>query len=422
MTNEVINAVRKDCGIPFFDTIPSHWNVSLFKKIFKEVNDRVGSASGLDLLTLSKKQGVIYRRESIGDVEESLLSRAESFEDYKVVSPGMLVMNIMLAWDGVLSFSDKYGFVSPAYNVFKSNENISYFKYFIQLPQLHSYFRANSKGIVDFRLRLYSNTFLSLKTIVPPLYEQTAIANYLDHETACIDSEIKKEERRIELLEELLQATIFETVTKGLDKNAEMVDSGIDWIGKIPTGWEVKRVKDCVNLGKKSTIPAANSDVDGEFDFFVSGVNVKKTNSYNLDTMALLLPTGGSYYIHRPSVIPCAYSTDVLPLIVESENLCIDYIFFTLKALGFIQSNILFQGSGLKHLQRDLFLNTCIPICQLSNQRLIAEYLNNKTNESAARIKNSEKRIKLLKELKQATIYEAVTGKTEIPSHFYPRE
>lgn len=105
MTNEVINAVRKDCGIPFFDTIPSHWNVSLFKKIFKEVNDRVGSASGLDLLTLSKKQGVIYRRESIGDVEESLLSRAESFEDYKVVSPGMLVMNIMLAWDGVPQIS-----------------------------------------------------------------------------------------------------------------------------------------------------------------------------------------------------------------------------------------------------------------------------------------------------------------------------
>lgn len=240
----------KDSGVSFFEKIPSHWEVVRFEDVFQEEKKKLGNEKDLELLTLSKKYGVIYRKESVGDVDENILSRAESFEDYKVVYPKMLVMNIMLAWDGVLDFSTKSGFVSPAYNVFKSKYDISFFKYLLKTNLMHAYFRTESKGITDFRLRLYSNNFLKMKVFIPPLVEQESIAAYLDTETSKIDRKISILEQKFEKLEEYKQSVIFETATKGLDNNVPMKDSGIDWIGDIPAHWEVSRLKDCALIKK----------------------------------------------------------------------------------------------------------------------------------------------------------------------------
>ena len=289
------NISMKDSEIPLFGKIPAHWDVVRFENIFKEEKNKLGNEKGLELLTLSKKHGVIYRKESVGDVDENILSRAESFEDYKVVSPKMLVMNIMLAWDGVLDFSTKKGFVSPAYNVFKSKYDISYFKYLLKINLIHAYFRTESKGITDFRLRLYSNNFLKMNVFVPPKNEQEKIVAYLDIETSKIDKKISILEQKFTKLEEYKQSVIFETVTKGLNSNVAMKDSGIEWIGDIPAHWNILRLKDISIIKKGEAFDESLSSPDGIYPYINGGMKPSDwSNYFNTNENTIAVSEGGA--------------------------------------------------------------------------------------------------------------------------------
>ena len=251
--------------------------------------------------------------------------------------------------------------------------------------------------------------------IVPDINkaQQTAIANYLDTETSKLDRKISILEQKYQKLEEYKQSVIFETVTKGLDSNVQMKDSEIEWIGNIPSHWEVKRVKEVFNYLNKSDIPSGDGDVDGIYDFYVSGSKLKKVNKLNLNKKALLLPTGGNYMVHFPKNIPCAYSTDVLPLIPNSLlNIKYGYYFLISNQKYFNQEY--FSGMGIKHLQREEFFNSTIVIPSKDEQENFVNYLENICSKVDKKKEIIKKQIELLKEYKQTIIYEAVTGKIEL--------
>lgn len=232
----------KDSGVRWLGELPAHWSVQRYKKVFVEREERSETGQEI-LLSVSAYTGVSPRSEIVDDGDH--LSRAESLEGYKVCYPNDLVINIMLAWNRGLGFSRYHGIVSPAYSVFEPLPgNCSRFlDYMVRSDRVTLYYKAFSSGVIDSRLRLYPDTFCSLYCMLPPTEEQTAIADFLDRETAKIDALIAEQEKLIGLLAEKRQAITSHAVTKGLNPDATMKASGVAWLGPVPSHWEICTVR-----------------------------------------------------------------------------------------------------------------------------------------------------------------------------------
>ncbi|MCC5938162.1 MAG: restriction endonuclease subunit S [Lunatimonas sp.] len=258
----------KDSGVEWLGEIPEGWELRRFKYLFKEINERSTQGSE-DLLSVSQYTGVTKKSDKVE--EGDLLTTASTLEGYKKVYKNDLVSNIMLAWNGSLGFSPFDGITSPAYSIYRLNTGNSerFFHYLVRSQIYKSEFKRNSSGVIESRLRLYTDDFFAIWSILPPIQEQTAIAKFLDDKTAKIDRAIAQKEKMIALLKERKQIIIQNAVTKGLNydlcddfdladfdsKNQSpstnhkksqfrrMKDSGVEWIGEIPEHWEVKRCK-----------------------------------------------------------------------------------------------------------------------------------------------------------------------------------
>jgi len=234
--------VYKDSGVEWLGDIPTHWEVKRVKYIFKEYNER-SSEGKEELLSVSQYTGVTKKADKVED--GSLITNALTLEGYKKVSKGDLVSNIMLAWNGSLGFSPFSGITSPAYSVYRLNKPYCeiFFHYLLRIDLYKAEYKRKSSGVIDSRLRLYTEDFFNVWLLLPRLPEQKAIADFLDKKTSLIDEAVSVKEQQIELLKERKQILIQNAVTQGLNPNAPMRDSGVAWIGKIPKHWEVKRAK-----------------------------------------------------------------------------------------------------------------------------------------------------------------------------------
>ncbi|SDG56036.1 restriction endonuclease subunit S [Propionivibrio dicarboxylicus] len=244
----------KNSGIAWLGDVPSHWEVIRYKELFAERNER-STEGGETLLSVSAYTGVSPRADIID--EGDFLSRAESLEGYKVCYPNDLVMNIMLAWNRGLGFSAYHGIVSPAYSVFslKRKDNPRFLDYLVREDKTTLQFKAYSSGVIESRLRLYPEVFGALSCSVPPPEEQEAIATFLDRETAKIDALVAEQEKLLTLLAEKRQATISQAVTKGLNPDVPMKDSGVEWLGEVPAHWgHRKKLLDLVTSHRHSFV------------------------------------------------------------------------------------------------------------------------------------------------------------------------
>jgi type I restriction enzyme M protein len=217
LLNQILNqkvdrdVILKDSGVDWIGEIPENW--SLVKtKYFTKSEKNKSEYGEEELLSVSEYHGVIPRR-NIREGEEHL-SRSESLEGYLKVKKDQLVSNIMLMWKRGLGVSDFEGIVSPSYSVFSFiNSFPKYFHYLFRTDQYVSEFRRNSTGVIESRLRLYDDSFGSIKSHFPPNEEQVKIVEFLDNKTELIDKQISIEERRIELMKEYRKSLISEVVT-----------------------------------------------------------------------------------------------------------------------------------------------------------------------------------------------------------------
>ena len=234
--------------VEFLDSLPFGWRTLRGKYVFSEYSER-SELGEEQLLSVSEYYGVKPRGEVIEEGE--FLSRAESLIGYKKCQKNDLVMNIMLAWKCGLGVSKYDGIVSPAYSVFRFNGNASpdYMHYLLRTDTYTGHFKTRSTGVIDSRLRLYPESFSDVSLVLPSINEQEKIVAFLDHETAKIDALIEKQQRLIELLKEKRQAVISHAVTKGLNPNAPMKDSGVEWLGEVPAHWGVCRLKHAIKSG-----------------------------------------------------------------------------------------------------------------------------------------------------------------------------
>lgn len=205
------NVSLKDSGIEWIGMIPEHWEVKRFKSIFSECKS-VTETGQEDLLSVSEYYGIARRIDKMDDGEYE--SRADSLIGYKICKKDDLVINIMLAWKRGLGFSDFDGIVSPAYAVYRGKNIVPhYFHYLMRTDMYVAEYKRNSKGIIDSRLRMYTDRFNNIIAIVPPLSEQEAIACYLDEKCAKIDAAIENISKQIDVSKRLKRALINEVIT-----------------------------------------------------------------------------------------------------------------------------------------------------------------------------------------------------------------
>lgn len=205
------NVSLKDSGVEWIGMIPEHWELQRFKSIFTECKS-VTETGQEDLLSVSEYYGVARRIDKMEDGEYE--SRADSLVGYKVCKKDDLVINIMLAWKRGLGFSDFDGIVSPAYAVYRGKDIAPhYFHYLMRTDMYVAEYKRNSKGIIDSRLRMYTDRFNNIMAIVPPLSEQQAIAAYLDEKCSKIDAATENIGKQIDALKRLKRALINEVVT-----------------------------------------------------------------------------------------------------------------------------------------------------------------------------------------------------------------
>ncbi len=424
----------KDSGVEWLGEIPEHWEVKRIKYLFKEINER--SATGEeDLLSVSQYTGVTKKRDNVDEGE--LLTNAQSLDGYKMVKAGDLVSNIMLAWNGSLGFSIFDGITSPAYSVYRLNTNFekNYFHYLFRTDLYKSEFKRNSSGVIESRLRLYTEDFFQITSILPPLLEQTAIARFLDDKTAKIEQAIAIKERQIELLKERQQVLIQRAVTKGLDPDAKMKDSGVEWIGEIPEEWEVKRLAVIGNFSKgggfsksdltETGIPAIlYGDIYTKYDFILRKVNTTvsaKSASKSVEAKENdLLFTGSGET--RLDIGKCIAFKSKKRTVVGGDVIIFRqkiydslYLSYALNTDGAKNEKAKYsKGEIIVHTYASKLKELYIPIPPLKEQFEISNSISDSLVkfDSFVSIKKSE--IEKLKEYKASLIDSVVTGKIRV--------
>jgi len=243
--------------------VPSHWDVKRAKLILHEVDSR--SAKGDEvLLSVSQYTGVTPRRNRDNSDEQD--TRSESLVGYKKVSTGDLVVNIMLAWNGSLGASSFDGVVSPAYCVyrFKGDNQPDYYHHLLRTDAYKGRIKVDSRGVVDSRLRLYSENLFRIELPVPPPDEQEQIVRFIRHLDHRVNRLIKTKRRLIELLNEQKQAIIHRAVTRGLDPTVHLKPSGSPYFESVPAHWNVvplKRACSVIKDGLHGTPPKVEGGV-----------------------------------------------------------------------------------------------------------------------------------------------------------------
>ncbi len=206
------SVVMKDSGVEWIGVVPHSWHTKRVKDLFEESKKK--SVTGEErLLSVSEYNGVTLKKDNIE--EEQFLTRAETLVGYKICKVGELVINIMLAWKRGLGISPFDGIVSPSYAVYTPSKSVysAYFHYLFRSERAIAEFKRNSTGIIESRLRLYTDSFFALEVAIPDYKEQKAIADYLDQKTAHIDHTVETINTQIDKLKELRKTLINDVVT-----------------------------------------------------------------------------------------------------------------------------------------------------------------------------------------------------------------
>jgi type I restriction enzyme S subunit len=233
---------HKDSGVPWLGTVPAHWEVLPHRALFQEVNER----NHLDepLLSVTIARGVIPQQVLLADSSKKDSSNLDK-SNYKLVQPGDITYNKMRAWQGALGVSQYRGIVSPAYIVVRPRRKQvpRYYHYLFRTPAFTSEAERWSYGITSDQWSLRPEDFKRIYAVLPPLEEQTQIVRFLDHIDRLTRRYIRAQRRLIELLTEQKQALIQQAVTRGLDPDVPVKDSGVEWLGRIPECWNTIPVR-----------------------------------------------------------------------------------------------------------------------------------------------------------------------------------
>ena len=229
--------IYKSTEYDWLGTIPTSWRTQKFRHLFKESSEKIEGEVFGEMLSVSGYRGI--QRKEYDD--ENRRRSEEDLVGYRIVRKGQLVVNTMWLNYAGLGFSELDGHVSPAYRSYwpKSDEYSKYLHYLLRSEHYVKGYTRLLTGVRPNSLQMSRDNMMSFPVVLPPKAEQIAIATFLDRETAKIDALIAEQQRLVELLQEKRQAVISHAVTKGLNPNAPMKDSGVEWLGEVPDHWDI---------------------------------------------------------------------------------------------------------------------------------------------------------------------------------------
>lgn len=405
----------KDSGIAWIGEIPEHWEVIPHKRIMRKKKIIKELYAGENILSLTKK-GVIIRDLEAGG------KMPTTFNGYQVLYPDNLLMclfDIDVTPRCVGIIKDE-GLSSPAYSQFVLNQlgYTPFFDYLLRYMDDEKCLLHLSKNL---RNSLTEDDFGQIETILPSTQEQQSIATYLDKKCGEIDELITLQEEMITKLQSYKQSVITEAVTKGLDKNVPLKDSGIEWIGEIPEHWEVKRLKNVcsqINIkenSKKNSLP------------YIGLENIESGSGRYIDTTSEVEGMANRFWKNnvlfgklRP------YLSKVY--LAEKDGICsTEFIVYNTKSNNcrFIHKLLLSQafidvvnsstyGAKMPRANSEFINNIYVQIPPLSEQQSIADYLDRKCSEIDELISIKQQKIEKLKDYKKSLIFECVTGKRKV--------
>ena len=312
----------------------------------------------------------------------------------------------------------------------KINVRKKFLYYFLKSESFKSEFFLNISGLIG---GVSQNLLKNFFTTLPSLEEQEKIANYLDKKISNIDLIIEKTRATIEDYKKYKQSIITEAVTKGINPNVEMKDSGVEWIGEVPREWEVKKLKYVAQLNPKIDMDHLEETSEVTFTpmekikngYFINNKGIWGNNnssytnySENDIVMAKVTPCfeNGNIAIMKGLYNNIGFGSSELFVFRSNKNIKKEYLFYFLRNEIFknLGKNNMTGAGGLKRVSSEFILNFNVSVPPLEEQNRIAEYLDKKTFEIDTLITKKEALIAELEEYKKSLIYECVTGKKEI--------
>ncbi len=425
----------KDSGIPWIGSIPTTWDVVQLSSIFKEHKDKNKLLEENNLLSLS--YGRIIRKDI--NTKEGLLP--QSFDGYNIIQKGDIVFRLTDLQNDKRSLRTglckEKGIITSAYiSIRKTQELHSEFFHYL----LHSYdeckvFYGLGDGV---RQGMTFDDLRKLLLVVPPFQLQQQIANFLDDKCADIDQLIALQQQMIDELKAYKQSVITEAVCKGLDKSVPMKDSGIEWIGEVPEGWEILPIS---KIGKVSSskrvfeeeytdkgipffrskeVSELSGGLDTSTEIFIS------EQTYSRVTKISSAPKIGDMLLTSIGTIGKTWIADGRKFYYKDGNLTqisseewnnTKYIQYCFKSNIIIeQYNRLSVGSTLLALTMVKIKNMILTYPPLEEQSIIVKYLDNKCSQIDTLISIKQQKIDELKEYKKSMIYEYITGKKQVPN------
>lgn len=418
----------KDSGIAWIGDIPSGWEIKRLGNFYNPRNEKV-SDKDFPPLSVTMK-GIVPQLETAAKTDDG--------DNRKLVKKGDFAINSRSDRRGSCGISDYDGSVSLINTVLcpKGQMNAGFYNWLFHTSMFADEYYKWGHGIVD---DLWTTKWSDMKNIcvvVPSLEEQSSIATFLDQKCAEIDSLISLQEEMISELQAFKQSVITEAVTKGLDKNVKMKDSGVEWIGEIPEHWKLPQLRFVTSKIGSGSTPTGGANV-----YVNEGVKfLRSQNVYNegfkLDDVAYITPethnqmsgtkvlegdilfniTGGS--IGRCCLVDANWgeaNVNQHVSIVRPSSIYGKYLMYYLQSeAGQMQVNILQTGGNREGLSASAFSEFHICVPSPNEQHSIATYLDKKTSLIDSIIALKQQKITELKDYKKSIIYECVTGKKEV--------
>jgi type I restriction enzyme S subunit len=287
----------------------------------------------------------------------------------------------------------------------------NYLYWYLASPLLIDYNSYINSGGTTI-MHLYQNVFERFPMLIPSIKEQKRIADYLDEKCGEIDSLIGIQEQMIEKLKAYKQSVITEAVTKGLNSNAKLVSSGIDWIGEIPEGWEIAQLKRFLTFQNGQDYKAIETKESEGFPVYGSGGVFAYAAKYMYNGESVLFGRKGT--VNKPLYVNCCFWTvDTMYYTIPSEACNCKFMYYVATTLPYDKYS---TSTALPSMTQSILGNLMITIPPIAEQQAIASYLDKKCSEIDKLIDVKQLKIEKLKDYKKSVIYEAVTGKINIES------
>jgi type I restriction enzyme S subunit len=429
----------KPSGVEWLGEVPEHWGIGQSRRRFLLRNER--AIDGEEQLTASQKYGIVKQAEFVESEGRRVVEVIKGADILKHVESGDFVIS-MRSFQGGIEYSPLSGCISSAYVMLTPVKDVcpAFFRWLLKSDLYIQALQSTSNLVRDGQALRFSN-FSQIDIPLIPLFEQEIVATFLDHETAKIDALIAEQQRQIELLQEKRQAVISHAVTKGLNPDAPMKDSGVEWLGEVPEHWSMRRVKHlCASIEQGWSPQCENESSDGNTPGVlkvgcVNGGVFRPSENKKLPPDLSPIPEysvrSGDLLVSRANTrelvgstavvsedFPWLYICDKLYRItISPDKITANYLALFLasnEARGQIELGASGASQSMQNISQSVLMDLPIPLPHLKEQESIRNTIAIQCGQIGELTAKASEAILLLQERRSAVISAAVTGQIDV--------